>query len=100
MLPSLLQADAGGGAFGMQILLFGVIFASSTSSCSGRCARSSGTPRRCCGAWSAAPGVVTSGGIHGTITGIQGDVVQLRVAENLKLQVSKSAVASVIDKKG
>lgn len=43
--------------------------------------------------------VVTSGGIHGTITGIQGDLVQLRVSDSVKLQIDRSAVGRVIPKK-
>ncbi|MFH1176643.1 MAG: preprotein translocase subunit YajC [Acidobacteriota bacterium] len=37
--------------------------------------------------------VVTSGGIFGTVVSVEGDVVNLRVAENVKLQVARSAVA-------
>ncbi len=43
--------------------------------------------------------VVTTGGIHGTITGIQGDLVQLRVTDSVKLQVDRSAVGRVIPTK-
>ena len=39
--------------------------------------------------------VVTTGGIFGTVVGVEDDVVQLRVAENVKLQVALSAVASL-----
>lgn len=37
--------------------------------------------------------VVTNGGIHGTITRIKEDVVTLKVAEKVEIQVSKSAIA-------
>lgn len=37
--------------------------------------------------------VVTNGGIHGTITRIKGDVITLKVAEKVELQVSKSALS-------
>ena len=100
MLPSLLQADAGGGAFGMQILLFGVIFGIFYFIVFRPMRKKQRDTEAMLRSLERGARVVTSGGIHGTITGIQGDVVQLRVAENLKLQVSKSAVASVIDKKG
>ncbi len=43
--------------------------------------------------------VVTTGGIHGTITGIQGDLVQLRVTDSVKLQIDRSAVGRVIPTK-
>lgn len=37
--------------------------------------------------------VITSGGIHGTIVNIQDDVVTLRVDENVRIKIQKSAVA-------
>lgn len=39
--------------------------------------------------------VITTGGIHGTIVGIKDDVVVVKVAENTKLEISKSAIAGV-----
>ena len=44
--------------------------------------------------------VITSGGIHGTIVGLKDDVVVVKVAENTKLEISKSAVAGVVNKGG
>ncbi len=43
--------------------------------------------------------VVTAAGIHGTVVGLSEDVVQLRIAENVKVEFSKSAVVSVVDRK-
>jgi len=40
--------------------------------------------------------VITSGGIHGIITAIKGDVVDLKIAEGVKVVLSKSAIATVI----
>lgn len=37
--------------------------------------------------------VVTNGGIHGTIVRIKEDVITLKIAEKLEIQVSKSAIA-------
>ena len=39
--------------------------------------------------------VITSGGIYGTIVGFKGDRIQLRVAENVKIEMSRSAVAAL-----
>jgi len=39
--------------------------------------------------------VVTTGGIFGTVVAVEDDVVQLRVAENVKLQVAISAIAGL-----
>ena len=39
--------------------------------------------------------VVTSGGIYGTIVGFKADRIQLRVAENVKIELSRSAVTAM-----
>ncbi len=39
--------------------------------------------------------VITSGGIYGTIVGIEGDTVQLRIAEQIKIKVARSAIAGL-----
>jgi preprotein translocase subunit YajC len=40
--------------------------------------------------------VVTTGGLHGTIQGVEHDIVYLRIADNVKVRLSRSAVASVL----
>jgi len=37
--------------------------------------------------------VVTVGGLHGTIVGLTDDIVVLRVAEDVKVEVSRNAIA-------
>ncbi len=39
--------------------------------------------------------VVTNGGLFGTIVGIEGDSVQLRIADQVKVKVLRSAVAAL-----
>jgi len=39
--------------------------------------------------------VITSGGIHGIVAGIKDDVVSVKVADNVKLDISKNCIASV-----
>ena len=39
--------------------------------------------------------VVTSGGIYGTIVGFKDDRIQLRIAENVKIELSRSAVTAL-----
>lgn len=39
--------------------------------------------------------VITNGGIFGTIVGIEADSVQLRIAEQVKIKVSRSAIAGL-----
>lgn len=42
--------------------------------------------------------VVTNGGLHGEVAGIEGAIVHLRIADQVKVKVSKSAVAQIEDK--
>lgn len=37
--------------------------------------------------------VVTTGGIHGVIAGVQEDKFQLKIASNVKIEISKNAIA-------
>ena len=40
--------------------------------------------------------VVTQGGIYGTVQGVEPEVVYLKIAENVKVKVSRSAITSVV----
>lgn len=40
--------------------------------------------------------VLTTGGIYGTVQGVEGDVVQLKIAENVKVKVARSAISGVV----
>ena len=40
--------------------------------------------------------VATSGGIYGTIQGVEADVVYLKIAENVKVKVARSAITGVL----
>jgi preprotein translocase subunit YajC len=39
--------------------------------------------------------VITNGGIYGTIVGLEEEAVQLRVAEQVKMKVARSAIAGL-----
>jgi preprotein translocase subunit YajC len=39
--------------------------------------------------------VITNGGIYGTIVGIEGDAIQLRIADQVKIKVLRSAVTGL-----
>jgi preprotein translocase subunit YajC len=39
--------------------------------------------------------VITNGGIYGTIVGLEGEAVQLRIAEQVKVKVSRSAISGL-----
>lgn len=40
--------------------------------------------------------VVTTGGIYGTIQGVEPDAVYLKIAENVKVKVARSAVSGLV----
>ncbi|MCG6961870.1 MAG: preprotein translocase subunit YajC [Acidobacteria bacterium] len=40
--------------------------------------------------------VITSGGVHGTIAGVEDQTLLVKIAENVKIRVSKSAVAGKV----
>ena len=44
--------------------------------------------------------VITTGGIHGVVAGITDEIIQLRVAPNVKIDVSRSAVAALQKEQG
>jgi len=39
--------------------------------------------------------VITNGGIHGTVVGVTDQIVQLRIADKVKIEISKSAVSGM-----
>jgi len=43
--------------------------------------------------------VVTNGGIYGTVVGVADKAIVLRIAENVKVEVAKNAIASLQPKK-
>ena len=40
--------------------------------------------------------VITSGGIHGVVAGVKGEIVELKIAENVKVNISKSAIGTIV----
>ncbi len=41
--------------------------------------------------------VLTTGGIYGTVVSVHDDLIQLRVADSVKVQVAKSAVTQLVE---
>jgi preprotein translocase subunit YajC len=39
--------------------------------------------------------VVTNGGIYGTIVGVEGDALQLRIADQVRIKIARSAIAGM-----
>src|SRR5262245_60924962 len=52
--------------------------------------------RRMIDALKAGDRVITQGGIHGTVVSLKGAVVQVKIADNVKVDVSRSAVSQVL----
>ncbi|MBD3271896.1 MAG: preprotein translocase subunit YajC, partial [Elusimicrobia bacterium] len=44
--------------------------------------------------------VVTSGGIYGVITALRGKVIELKIADNVKIQVLKSSISGKVSEDG
>lgn len=44
--------------------------------------------------------VLTSGGMYGTVVGVSDDQIQLRVADSVKIQFAKSAIAQRVEEPG
>lgn len=40
--------------------------------------------------------IVTSGGIYGTVMGLQKDKIELKVASNVKIEIAKNAVGTIL----
>ncbi|MEW5805937.1 MAG: preprotein translocase subunit YajC [Acidobacteriota bacterium] len=40
--------------------------------------------------------VVTSGGIYGTVVGISDQIIQLRIADKIKIDVAKNAIVGLV----
>ena len=40
--------------------------------------------------------VVTSGGIYGTVQGVEAEVVYLKIADNVKIKLARSAVTGIV----
>ena len=44
--------------------------------------------------------VLTSGGIHGIIAGLEEKTALLQIGDNVKIKIERSAIANVLSKKG
>ena len=43
--------------------------------------------------------VVTAGGVHGTITGVKDNTVIVKIADNVKVEVSRSSISQIVSSK-
>lgn len=42
--------------------------------------------------------IITSGGIHGIVANFKGDVVVVRIAENVKIELSRASISAIVKK--
>lgn len=93
---ALLQASAGTGAIIAQvlpILAIGLVFYFIVIAPANKQRRKT---QEMLGSLKKGDRVVTSGGIYGTIQGVEAEVVYLKISENVKVKVARSAVTGVI----
>lgn len=43
--------------------------------------------------------IVTTGGIYGSVMGVQKDRIEVKIAANVKIDVTKNAIAAILSKK-
>ena len=43
--------------------------------------------------------VITTGGLHGSVMGVQADRIELKIASNVKVDITKSAIAVIVGQK-
>jgi len=41
--------------------------------------------------------IITSGGLYGTVTSVKGEVIEVKIAENVKVMVAKTAISAVVN---
>src|SRR5215510_2949282 len=93
--------SAGGGmAFLQPLLLFGAMFAIFYFIVIRPQQRPKSDRDRMLGALKRGDRVITTGGLHGTVTGLTEHTVPLRVADQVKLEFDRSAVGRVVEGTG
>ena len=93
---ALLQASAGTGAIIAQvlpILAIGLVFYFIVIAPANKQRRKT---QEMLGSLKKGDRVVTSGGIYGTIQGVEAEVVYLKISENVKVKVARSAVTGIL----
>lgn len=40
--------------------------------------------------------ILTAGGLYGTVVAVRGDILEVKIADNVKVQVARSAVSTVV----
>ena len=87
-------------AFLQPLLLFGAIFAIFYFIVIRPQQRQKGDRERMLAALKRGDRVITTGGLHGTVTGLSEHTVTLRVADQVKLEFDRSAVGRIVEGTG
>ena len=89
-------SGSGGGAVVTQLLFFAAIFAIFYFLLIRPQQRQKADRQRMLSALKRGDRVVTSGGLHGTVTGLTEHTVSLRVADQVKLEFDRGSVARIV----
>ena len=93
---ALLQGPAGSGAFIIQILPIAAIFLVFYFIVIAPANKQRKKTQEMLSSLKKGDRVVTQGGIYGTVQGVEPDVVYLKIAENVKVKVARSAITGLI----
>jgi preprotein translocase subunit YajC len=95
---ALLQMGSGGGTMGLliQVLPIAAIFLVFYFLVIAPASKQRKKVQEMLGSLKKGDRVVTSGGIYGTIQGVEADVVYLKIAENVKVKVARSGITGVL----
>ena len=88
---------SGPGAFVQPLILFGAMFAIFYFIVLRPQQRQKADRERMLGALKRGDRVVTTSGLHGTVTGLAEQTVTLRVADQVKLEFDRSAIGRVVE---
>ena len=94
------QGDGGGGGLVSMLVLMGILVAIWYFLIIGPERKRRRQMQDMIGALKSGDKVVTVGGIHGTVSGLTEKTVILRIAEQVKIEVSRQAIGTVIPPEG
>ncbi len=90
------QASDGGGAFTNTIVMFGLMFLILYFMIIRPQQKRSKDRQKMLDALKKGDKVLTSGGIHGTIVGLEDKTLLVQIADNVKVKLDRGSVASVV----
>lgn len=97
-LPALAQAEGGGPGGGFIIIFYVLLFAGLWFLLLAPQRKKQKAHEKLLSELGTGDRIITSGGIYGEITNVKADRFILRIADNTKVELSKSAVQNKIEK--